>query len=80
MHNGSNTFKKILCEFCCGAGQRLDEDLRRCKQYTESGEGAFGGEAYDAGVWLLVTGVETLDADRHDGVERACEIDLIDKQ
>ncbi len=36
--------------------------------------------AYDAGVWLLVTVVETLDADRHDGVEKAYEIDLIDKR
>lgn len=26
-----------------------------------------------------MTGVETLDADRHDGVEKAYEIDLIDK-
>lgn len=27
-----------------------------------------------------MTGVETLDTDRHDGVEKAYEIDLIDKQ
>lgn len=43
-------------------------------------EGSGKVRTYDAGVWLLVTVVETLNADRHDGVEKGYEIDLIDKR